>query len=239
MNSGAGDPVWCSDAPASRIALVAALELEARIPLAVLGERCPPTFVSGPGPRRAGAAARRAIGEGALGIVAFGLAGGLDVSVATGTLALPEVILDAQGEWPVDPVWRERLLARLGSRFPLSELPLYSADRVVTTPAEKSAIAGRTQAGIVDMESAAVAAAAAAAGVACIALRVVADAAHDRLPDRVEQLVTDAGRTHYAGLARVVSSPRQLSRLLRLARRSGVARRRLRAIVRCLGAHSE
>jgi len=234
MDSGAGDPVWCSDAPASSLALVAALELEARIPRALLGARCPRTYVSGPGPERARAAAQLAIGEGARGVVAFGLAGGLKASIASGTVALPGLIVDEHGEWPVDEAWRKRLLARLGAAFPVSEAPLYSADRVVTTPAEKSAIAARKQAAAVDMESAAIAAVAAAAGVACIALRVIADDARDRLPDRVEQLVSDEGGTRYAGLARVVTSPQQFGRLLRLARRSGLARRRLEAVVRHL-----
>lgn len=231
MERGAGDPVWRSEAPASRIALVAALELEARVPRAALGERSPPVYVSGPGPERAAVAAQRAIAAGARALIAFGLAGGLAAPATSGAVLLPRELKCKDGEWTAEPGWRERLAGCLAPRFALVDLPLFTGDRVLVTPAEKAALAARTGAAAVDMESAAIARAAAEAGIPCVVLRVVADGPDDRLPDGVEALVTAEGRTRFAGLPVFLASPGRLKRLLTLAARSRQAREVLASVV--------
>ena len=124
--------------------------------------------------------------------------------------------------------WRARLAARLEPTLPVIEHPLYTADHVVTNPAAKAELAQRSGAAAVDMESSGLARAAAEAGLPFIVVRVVADSADDALPDDVESLVTDDGRTRYRGLASVLTSPRQIGLLVRLARNSGRARAVLR-----------
>jgi len=234
MHSGTGDPVWRSDSPASRVALIAALELEARILRDVLGERSARILISGPGPERAGRAARQAVETGAEALIAWGLAGGLAGDTSSGTVVLPSRLISAAGEWRADAVWRERLSRVVGSRFDLNEAPLYSADRVLTTPEAKAALAACTGACAVDMESAAVARDAAEAGLPCVALRVVADGARDALPEGVETLVSADGSVRFATLAPFVASPRRFWRLLRLARRSRHARTVLRQVAEVL-----
>ncbi len=231
MESGTGGPVLCSEVCASRVALVAALELEARIPQDLAQSAAPAVYTSGPGRERAFAAAKNAVAAGAGALVSWGLAGGLSPDAATGTVVLPTTIVNGSGEWRTDDAWRERLAARLSGALPVTERPLYTADRVLTRPVAKAELAARSGAVAVDMESSGLARAAAEAGLPFIVLRVVADAAEDELPEDIEALVTDDGRTRYRGLAGVLTSPRQLGLLLRLARNSGRARSVLKQVI--------
>lgn len=232
MNSGTGDPVWRSDSPAERIAIIAALELEAAIPKRFAGNRCPPVYVSGPGSERAFTAARRAISDGASALMSWGLAGGLTESVATGTIVVPDLLVSGAGQWQANAAWRQRLLDALGSRFGLSDGPLYTADRVITTLEDKSRLASSTGSVAVDMESAGVAEAAAEDSIPFVALRVVADGPKDELPDNAAALITPSGRTRYRGLLGFLFSPRRLKLLVALAGRSRDARQQLEAVMR-------
>jgi adenosylhomocysteine nucleosidase len=236
MDSGTGDPVWRSDSPAPRIAVIAALELEAQILRTVLQDRCGPIYVSGPGHDRAEAAARQAIAGGAESLVAWGLAGGISPGVTTGTVILPARLIGRSREWRAESTWRRRLAAAMTAQFNVSEEPLFSAENVVTTPAAKAALAARTGAVAVDMESAGIAAAAADAGLPFVALRVIADGPDDTLPNDIETLVTADGRTRYRGVPSFLLSPRRFRLLIRLAGQSQSARRVLRQVALALGA---
>jgi nucleoside phosphorylase len=231
MNSGTGDPVWRSDLPVRQIAVIAALELEAKIPRRWCGSQCPGIYVSGPGRESAGRTAKRAIAEGARAIVAWGLAGGLSEQAEPGTIVLPEWVTCDRGRWATDFAWRGRLVAALANRFSLVGQLLYSADEVLTTRKSKADAAGRTGAAAVDMESAAIAEVASEQGVAFVAIRVVADGPYDELPDNIETLVTADGRTRMRGLAGMLGSMRQLRLLIGLARRSYAAQRQLIDVV--------
>lgn len=234
MSSGTGDPVWHSDSPASRIAVISALELEARIPRALGSSHGSQVYVSGPGSDRALAAAKRAIAAGARALVSFGLAGGLAPDAATASIVLPQTIASDAGSWMTDAVWRQRLALVLRPGFRLIEGRLFSASDVVATPAAKAELARLTGAVAVDMESAGVAAAAAEAGLPCVALRAVADGLEDTLPENVASLVGADGRTRLPAVAAFVVSPRRLRLLLGLAARSRDARAELMRALQAL-----
>jgi len=231
MDSGTGDPVWRSDSPALRIAVIAALELEAKIPRAVVRNNPPAIYVSGPGRDRAFQTAQRAIADGATGLISFGLAGGLSPQAVTGAVVLPAMLASDAGEWHADKAWRNRLAAVLARNFELIDGPLFSAERVLATPNGKAALAARSGAAAVDMESAAVAQAAAEAGIPFIALRVIADGPDDELPAEVESLVTPDGQTCYRALFSFLASPRRLRLLISLAGKSRVARNKLKRVM--------
>jgi adenosylhomocysteine nucleosidase len=234
MDSGTGGPVLFSSISSKRIAFVAALELEARIPRLIDAARAPLVYTSGPGRERAFAAARDAIASGADVLISWGLAGGLSPDVGTGTVLLPVTIKNGAGEWRTDDAWRERLADALRPHLPVTDQALYTADRVLTTPAAKAELASRSGAAAVDMESSGLARAAAEAGLPFVVLRVVADGCDDVLPDEVESLVTADGRTRYRGLAAIVTSPRQIGLLAGLAKNSGRARAVLQQIISIL-----
>ena len=230
MESDTGGPVWHSESPARRPALIAALELEARVVRAALGDASPPVYVSGPGRERAHAAALRALADGAGALVAWGLAGGLAPPAATGVVMLPHRVARDGCEWLVDGDWHRRLVASLGRQFDICEAALYSADHVIASPREKAAIGRRTGAVAVDLETAGIAEAAVAAQVPFVAIRVIADGPDDALPERVAALVTEDGRTRFGALPAFILFPRRLRRLLRLARASRRARETLRRV---------
>jgi adenosylhomocysteine nucleosidase len=231
MDSSTGDPVWRSESPAARIAIIAALELEAGIPRRLCGSQCPTIYVSGPGRERARIVAERAIADGAEAILSWGLAGGLNETAPTGTVLLPEAVIGADGQWPSDRVWRERLAVALANRFVLNQQPLVSTEHILTTLQDKSTTASESGASAVDMESAAIAQVATEHGVAFVVLRVVADGPRDELPVNVATLVTADGHTRLRGLVGMVTSLHRLRLLLALARHSHAARRRLGAVI--------
>jgi adenosylhomocysteine nucleosidase len=234
MESGTGSPVLCSPVPASRVALVAALELEAKIPRRIDASHAPLIYTSGPGHERAFATAREAIDAGADALICWGLAGGMSPDAVTGTVVLPATILNGTGEWRTDDAWRERLRDALSPCLPVTDRALYTADHVLTTPGAKAELASRSGAVAVDMEASGLARAAADAGLPFVVIRVVADGAGDALPAEVESLVTEDGRTRYRGLASVIASPGQLRLLIRLAQNSGRARAVLQQVISIL-----
>lgn len=236
MNSGAGDPAWRSPVPAAQIAVVTALELEAAILQHQPGLDQTRFLVSGPGPERASAAALQAVAAGARALIGFGLAGGLSSAALTGAVLLPERLLAADGSWTVDAAWRARLAEALRPEFRTLDLPLFSAESVQTTAADKAALAAATGAAAVDMESAAIARVAAESAIPCVILRVVADGPLDTLPRDAATLVTDDGQTHVPGLLRMLLAPAQWPALIRLARHSQRARAVLRQAAAILAA---
>lgn len=234
MNADTGQPVWCSSFEASRNAVIVALALEASLLHRTADEHRPRVYVSGPGGDRARAASREAIDAGAQALIAFGFAGGLSEKAAPAMLVVPQVVRSDAGEWDVDAPWHRRLIEALAPHRPLIEGAIFSSPEVVTTRAAKAALAARTGAVAVDMESAAIAGAAADAGVPFVAVRVIADGPEDALPENVAALVTGDGRTRYSGLLPYLAAPRRLRLLIGLARRSQRARAELARVAQVL-----
>jgi adenosylhomocysteine nucleosidase len=193
------------------------------------------TALSGPGATRARAAALRAIEAGALGLVSWGLAGGLVPELAPGTVLIPQRIV-AAGREPlfVDPSWQAAIVAALTPAFPIHRGDLASVDEVIHTPRGKASVAVDLGVVAADMESYAIAAAGLAAGVRVVVVRVVADASADRLPDDVEQWVAADGRRRFAPVLSTLTAPAQWPLLLRLAARYRTASRRLRTLAAVL-----
>lgn len=231
MVSSTGDPVWRSGSPASRIAIITALRLEADLVRRAAVPSGSQLLVSGPGLERAAQTARQAIATGARALISLGLAGGLAREAQTGAVCLPLKLIGPGGEWPADGQWQARVAAAIDSIAPMIDGPVYSSRSVLTDPDEKRRLAEQTGAVAVDMESAAIAEAAADAGVQFIALRIVADGPEDALPIGVGSLVNSDGSTRYAGLVPYLGSWRQMRLLIALARKSGRARNRLAAVL--------
>ena len=113
-------------------------------------------------------------------VISAGFAGGLDATLARGTLARPCRAVTMSGGPPLD------LVAGQGAA---SGLTVVSVDRVVTTAAAKRDLAAATGAALVDMETHAVAAAARDAGLPCAGIRVISDDATQNLPREIAALV--------------------------------------------------
>ncbi len=130
-------------------------------------------------------------------VLAVGFGGGLDPRLRVGDLVLADPVVDPTVPdhwWPAVDLASAAVAAARRARLVLHVGPVLSVSKVEATAAGKAAVAGRRAALALDMESACFARAAAEAAVPFLALRVISDAAGDRLPDEPWRLVTADGR---------------------------------------------
>lgn len=139
-----------------------------------------------------------------------GFAGGLDPALRRGALVAPATVL-REGEGTL-------AMERVTCPGAESAGGIVTVDAVVTTVAAKRALAERTGAAVVDMETWAVARAAASAGIPCVSIRVVSDAARDELPPDIARLVAPQSGLRRAGaaLAAIGRKPAAAATLWRL-----------------------
>jgi adenosylhomocysteine nucleosidase len=204
---------------AAAVAVITGLRAEARC------LRGLPVHVacSGGSAERARDEATRLVTEGAVGLVSFGLAGGLAPDLRPGDLLLPESVRGAGlASWSVDPIWRERVYARLSARgLELKSGAVVGGDRIVARASDKQALFDATGAQAVDMESHAVAAVASAAGLPLLVLRAVADPSDQVIPQVAREALRPDGRVRVrATFGGLIRQPGELMSLLRLARQS-------------------
>jgi adenosylhomocysteine nucleosidase len=192
--------------------------------------------ISGIGPEQAARAARELIAAGAGALLSWGVAGGLDLALASGTAVVPrEVMWRAQGNGAADlrriattPWWRERLLSELQGRVRVAHGAIYTGITPVAVACCKARLHADTGAVAVDMESAAIAEVACAHGLPFLALRVVLDTASDSLPESLMRAFEPAHPSWWP----LIATPADWPALLRLARQYRRARRVLRACAR-------
>jgi len=186
--------------------------------------------VSGMGGAPAAIAARRLAGAGVMGLMSFGLAGGLDPDLPAGCLVLPGEVISGDGvRFVTNDAWRERIRSAVGPRTPVAAGKLLSSKTVIDLVADKAAAFRDTGAGAVDMESLAIAEVAAAHGLPFVVLRVIVDTAADVLP-RTVLAVSREGRVDVRRLiGGLAAAPQDLIALLRLLRRYRAAIRSLAA----------
>ena len=177
------------------------------------------------------AAARAALGlieSGARALVSWGMAGGLDPSLAAGAVCLPSEVIGADGaSFITAGYWREPLAALLAARLPVAGGKLLTSERAIDTVAAKQAAYRKTGAVAVDMESTAIAQMAVTHGLPFIAVRVIVDTAGDTVP-RAVVAASAAGQVQIGRLiCGLLLSPTDIAPLVRLARRYRIANRSL------------
>lgn len=193
---------------------------------------------AGANSRRAEEAAETLVAQGATALLSFGIAGALDPGRSAGDLIVANDIVLPNGErLPCDPAWQGDLRRSLqGGAFSTISGTVLGSVVPLLTLADKARAYALSGAQAVDMESHAVAQVAARAGLPFLAIRAIADTAHDALPGFVTDAVTEDGKpdTLKAALA-LMSRPWQLPSALRLAQRSNKALSVLRAVSREAG----
>lgn len=219
--------------------VVAALEAEAR----TLGPAVPRRdglfflsdgallAVSGMGGAPAAIAARNLIEAGAAALMSFGLAGGLDPRLSSGTLVLPNEVISREGaRLSTSKCWRERLSAAVAKRRPAAAGALLTSSAPIGTVAEKAAAFRETGAVACDMESFHVAEVSAAHNLPFIAVRVIVDTAQDVLP-RAVVAASREGQVNIRDLiGGLAAAPLELFSLIHLARAYRAATRSLAAV---------
>jgi adenosylhomocysteine nucleosidase len=173
--------------------------------------------------------ARELIAAGVPLLISFGIAGGLDPDLRPGDLVVADRVITAAGEHPALADCAAALGARVGA--------VYGDTALMPDPGYKRALRQSTGALAVDMESGAVAMVAAEAGITCLVIRAVADIAAHGLPPAALISLDLAGRPRLAAvLGSVLTQPRQIPRLIGVARETGAAMRSLERVARMLRA---
>jgi hopanoid-associated phosphorylase len=167
------------------------------------------------------------------GVISFGVAGGLDPSLAPGAVVVAERIVNGGDGFDTDPGW----CAALRQALPWAVVgTVVGVDAAVASVADKQALQRVTGALAIDMESHLGARLAQAADLPFIACRVVLDPAGRAVPSAALAALGHDGRTRVAALlGSLAGHPHQLAGLLQLARDATIARAALRTTRSYLG----
>ncbi|MEQ8506049.1 MAG: hypothetical protein RIB80_12050 [Rhodospirillales bacterium] len=193
---------------------------------------------AGADPERARELAAEMFAKGALGVLSFGLCGGLDPELKAGDLIVPARIIAAGGKsLTCDPDWSGRLEQALGDEVVRKEATLAHSTAIVAGPRRKSVLRANTGADAVDMESYAVGQAARKAGRPFAVIRAVSDTAGTQLPEWTDEIVSATGGTDGVRLLKnLARHPGDIGKLLSLGRGSTRALKVLRRVAGRLGA---
>jgi hopanoid-associated phosphorylase len=168
-----------------------------------------------------------------VGLVSFGLAGGLDPGLAPGAVVLAEWVGITAHRWHTDDRWRQRLLEACDGAILAG---VAGSDTPVATRLARQQLRSSTGASIVDMESHIVADMAGRMGLPFVVIRAVADGAGSDLPPAALIPLHPDGRPDLPRiLADLARSPSQLPGLVRLAGASRRAFASLGSVCRDLG----
>ncbi len=209
--------------PPGRIGIVVVLPQEAAILRRVLGAATPPMACAGATPAGATRAAAEIVGSGGNMLLSFGLAGGIDPALRPGDIVVGAGVVAPDGKMSAtDDAMAQRLCAALDSSGCAWSAGLVAGvDQVLATVAAKQALAARTRAVIVDMESRAVA----ETGRPFAILRVVIDPAEHAIPASVQAALRSNGRLNpLALIGGLLRRPGEISALQALARDNSAAR---------------
>ena len=210
------------------IVAVTSLALEARI---ALGPGV--SVVCSTGARLA-SALEAALGQGACGIISFGVAGGLAPGLRTGQWVVAAAVRAGDQRFPTDGPWTRFLLERLPGA---THADIVGVDAPVAEPDEKRLLHEQTGAAAVDTESHIAARIAAAHHVPFVACRTIIDSVDTPLPPAALIGLRPDGRADAPAVFRsVLQQPSQFAALARIARDAWIARAALRKGRRVLGA---
>jgi adenosylhomocysteine nucleosidase len=225
----------------SAAGVVAALDIEARS-LGARTRRRDGLFeigdgtlvaVSGMGRAAAVGSAGALVEAGATALVSWGLAGGLDPRLRSGTICLPSVVISRDGAtFTTDEHWREILTAAISQHLTVVSGALLTSAVAIEDAAAKAAAFAQTGAVAVDMESAGVAQIAASHRLPFVAVRAIVDSAGDTLPRAVLAAGSEGPVRLMRLLLGIVRSPREIAPVMRLAQRYRAASRALGAVAR-------
>jgi adenosylhomocysteine nucleosidase len=212
--------------------IVAAVGLRSEANLAA--DRVVTAIAGGGDSRRLASSLDSALRTGAVGIISFGIAGGVAPHLPPGAVIVAAGVIAPDGSRIItNDAWRRSLTNRLRQAF---ELDLIGSDHAIAEAHAKTALHLSTGAAAVDMESHVAAAVAARHNVPFAAIRVVADSAELTLPPAALLGMRPDGRFNVkAVLQSLAGKPSQLPRLIRTAWDATSALKSLNAVRSVLG----
>ena len=189
--------------------------------------------VSGMGSAAAAAAARSLVDAGAAALMSFGLAGGLDPSLAAGSVVMPGEVISGDGaRFLTSAGWCGQLRLAIIGLGPVACGTLLTVAQPIGGIADKARAFRETGAVAADMESLAVAQVAARHRLPFVAVRVIVDSALDALPPAVTAASREGRLNMRRLIGGLVAAPLDLLALMRLAKRYRTAMRSLTALAR-------
>lgn len=170
--------------------------------------------------------------EGAVGLVSFGIAGGLTDNVPVGTLILGTEVYCGKGSvYKTDKVWRDNLEGVLNSEISPVHGPVVSLPYALETEDQKRTANKETGALGVDMESFGVAKAAQEMKVPFIVIRAVSDGAADTLPACVVPAMGPEGEIKLGPVLKsIAGKPGDISHLIGFGLKTRKANATLRRV---------
>lgn len=169
----------------------------------------------GGGVERLAAMLETAMADGPVGVISFGIAGGLAPDLKPGATILGRRVLDGETRFEADPAWIRRLAAALPHA---TVAAIAGVDEAVADADAKRLLHRAGGAVAVDMESHVAARIAARHGLPFAALRVVADPAERSLPRAAMAGMRPDGSADINAVLRALArAPHELPALLRVA----------------------
>jgi hopanoid-associated phosphorylase len=209
--------VSSSSSGPARIVVVVGLAREAQI---AASPAVHPVIGGGVGARLT-SALEWAVADGARAIISFGIAGGLDPSLAPGACIVGSAATVGVARWPTDPGWTEKLVTALPGVI-LADVA--GVDHPIVSVAHKRLLRAAGGAAAVDMESHRAARVAAAHGLPFAILRIVCDPANRALPPAALVGMRADGTSDVGAVLRaLIGAPGQIPDLIRLTLDARVA----------------
>lgn len=238
MNSSAPPPQF-------HLGIVTGLRFEADIARAAVGQNpaiggdAVTIACHGPGVEHGRSAAQSLLDIGATALLSFGVAGGCNPDLPTGTIIVATGVRDMSPSGGGDMLytnreWQRRIKSLLLGNVLVEDAPIASVVDPLTDRNAKKNMFADLHAAAVDMESAAIARAAMEAGAPFMALRVILDDADTSLsPTALAGMGEDGAQDTGAVLRALLRRPMDLPGLMRLGSDSGRAKRALAKTAAC------
>lgn len=184
---------------------------------------------SGVGSTNASVAAKSLLDQGVQGLISWGCAAALIDELKPGDLVLAsQLIAKTDVIYQADRQWQQQVYDLVSDHINISTANLAESSKLLASSEEKIALQCHTGAGIVDMESTAIARIATAQGVPFLAVRTVADSVQMSLPNAVAVALDSEGVVQLPKLLlHLLCHPAELPSLIRLGRSFSAAKKTL------------
>ena len=152
-------------------------------------------YISGIGYDSSAAAAKILIKKGVDGLISWGIAGGINNSVQTGDIIIPETIQNNKEIYYTTSKWRRNITSHFHTTpYTVLSGKIICIEEILGSSAEKIELYNKTGAQAVDMESAAIAKIANEKKIEFISMRVILDDLNLNLPTLLTENIDGFGK---------------------------------------------
>ncbi|HIG91393.1 MAG: phosphorylase [Methylococcales bacterium] len=175
-------------------------------------------ILSGTGPNNASDAAQKLISHGADRLISWGCAGALSTQLKPGHLIIATQLIDQNNNSiNQQPAWPEYLLNKLTAPEVITPGTLLESDQLISSGKNKEHLHQKTNADLVDMESAAIARIAHLNNLPFVAIRAIADTATMNLPKAISHSLDSNGELQLSILLKYLFiHPYEIPELIKL-----------------------